>query len=378
MVSAQNVEFKARFNSETTIEELAARTGATARPPRRQTDTYFTTTRGRLKLRESDQDTELIYYERLNSATVRESRYVRTPLTGAVSGLKTLLSAALGTCVAVSKTRTVLAIDGSLVNIDVVDGLGRFVEVEISAAPEKTLQSSMTEASRLQRALGIEVGDFVPFSYADLIVMNDVAQQQRRALSNVERPGRLFLLDGPSGSGKTSILQAILQDRSIDLVSAPRHTTRSRRIGANEPEYIFVSAAEFHALVSAGAFMEFRDFDFGMSYGLSWQQAVVPLRSGANCIGIMDLGNVRHVAELFPEAVRVLVDAPLSTIERRLRARGHNTQEQIDERLGNARLIDAYRPYYHHIINNDDGLFDASVAQLRRIVSKVSLTTPGR
>jgi guanylate kinase len=115
--------------------------------------------------------------------------------------------------------------------------------------------------------------------------------------------------------------------------------------------------------------MEFRDFDFGMSYGLSWDSAIQPLLEGKNAVGIIDLGNVRHVAELFPEAVRILVDAPLPTIERRLRTRGYNTEEQIQERLGNAKLIDAYRPYYDHVINNDDGLFDTSVSHLRRIIT---------
>lgn len=368
MPTARNIEFKARFDKTTDVKDLASATGADVLPTRHQTDTYFNTPRGRLKLRETEHEAQLIYYERLNSATARESRYLATPVQYQ-SDIKELLGASLGTRVVVSKTRTVLRTQTILINLDTVHNLGRFIEVEVSTPQDDLIGSSIDTARQFQHVLGLNASDFVPFSYADLALMRDSAHRWRQTLSDTTRTGRLYLLDGVSGSGKTSLLYAILQDRSLDLACVPRHTTRAQRKGAPESEYIFVSSREFHDLVSAGAFMEFRDFDFGMSYGLSWDRAIQPLIEGKNAVGIIDLGNVRHVAELFPEAVRILVDAPLTTIERRLRTRGYNTEEQIQERLGNAKLIDAYRPYYDHVINNDDDLFDTSVSHLRRIIA---------
>jgi guanylate kinase len=70
-----------------------------------------------------------------------------------------------------------------------------------------------------------------------------------------------------------------------------------------------------------------------------------------------------------PEAVTVLVDASLETIRRRLIARGVNTQEQIDERLGNAARVQAYRKFYDYVVTNEEGVLNEADAFLRGLVA---------
>jgi len=168
-------------------------------------------------------------------------------------------------------------------------------------------------------------------------------------------PGTLFLLDGASCSGKSTLVDRLTAGPgSLELV--PRYSTRERRQDdQRRREYIFVSQPDFRVRAEAGDFIEYRDFLFGMSYGLPWAEACEPLLEGRPALGVINLGNVRHVKALMPEAVTILVDASLNTIRRRLIARGMNTPEQIDERLGNAARVQEFRDSYDYVVTNEEG-----------------------
>jgi len=181
--------------------------------------------------------------------------------------------------------------------------------------------------------------------------------------------GTLFLLDGASCSGKSTLVDRLTADPTLPIDLIPRCSTRERRPD-DQPrrEYLFVSREAFVGLARAGGFIEYRDFQFGMSYGLPWAEAFAPLLEGRHGLAVINLGNVRYVKALLPEAVTVLVDAPLATIRQRLIARGVNTPEQIEERLTNAARVEVYRPYYDHVITNDDGTLNTAEAFLRSLV----------
>src|SRR5262249_11279402 len=124
----------------------------------------------------------------------------------------------------------------------------------------------------------------------------------------------------------------------------------------------------------AGAFIEYRDFLFGMSYGLPWAEAFTPLLEGRPALGVINLGNVEHVKTLAPEAVTVLVEASLDTIRRRLIARGVNTPEQIEERLGNAARVAEFRRFYDYVVTNEEGGLQQAEAVLRSLITSKSAT----
>jgi guanylate kinase len=181
--------------------------------------------------------------------------------------------------------------------------------------------------------------------------------------------GTLFLLDGASCSGKSTLVDRLTADPTLPIDLIPRCSTRERRPD-DQPrrEYLFVSREAFVDLARAGGFIEYRDFQFGMSYGLPWAEAFSPLLEGRHGLAVINLGNVRYVKALVPEAVTILVDAPLATIRQRLIARGLNTPEQIEERLTNAARVEAYRPYYDYVVRNDDGTLNVAEDFLRSLV----------
>lgn len=181
--------------------------------------------------------------------------------------------------------------------------------------------------------------------------------------------GTLFLLDGASCSGKSTLVDRLTNGMgAIDLV--PRYSTRERRQDdQRRREYIFVSQDSFRRCAAAGSFIEYRDFLFGMSYGLPWAEAFAPLVEGRPALGVINLGNVEYVKALLPEAVTILVDASLDTIRRRLVARGVNTTEQIEERLANAARVEDVRGFYDHVVKNEEGGLDEAERVLRSLIA---------
>jgi ribose 1,5-bisphosphokinase len=298
---------------------------------------------------------------------MRTSCFQSVPLNGDVKSLTDLLGRAIGVQTIVSKQRETYSVESALMNLDDVAELGHFVkiavDVEHCGGPAEALR--LTE--RLKTMFCISEADIVSWPYGDLLQMTQAAAKWREKLQRAERPGRLFLLDGASCTGKTTLAHRLAERPELRLDFAPRYTTRRPR-GEAEPEYIFVSPEEFNRLAGSGVFIEYRDFDFGMSYGLPWNEVVTPLLSGRNVMGIIDLGNVRHVKRWLPEAVTILITASEATIRERLLRRGHNTPHEINERLENARRVSHYASFYDFIVSNDEDMLEAAVERIVGIV----------
>ena len=209
----------------------------------------------------------------------------------------------------------------------------------------------------------------VPWPEGEWRAMQQEGLAWRAKLRAGHGAGTLFLLDGASCSGKSTLVDRLTAGAgSVDLV--PRYSTRERRQDdQRRREYIFVSPDSFRACAEAGAFIEYRDFLFGMSYGLPWAEAFAPLLEGRPALGVINLGNVEHVKTLLPEAVTILVDASLDTIRHRLIARGVNTPEQIEERLSNAARVEHYRSLYDHVIRNEAGGLAEAETTLRKLIA---------
>jgi guanylate kinase len=249
--------------------------------------------------------------------------------------------------------------DGWVVHVDEVAGVGTCVAV---------CAGSAAEADAVASALGVSEADVLRWPYDHLAAMQAAARGWRERLAGAgDGVGRLVLVDGPSASGKTTLAHALVVEAGLRYVR--RHTTRRRRAEADDDEYLFVSAGEFDSLAAAGAFLEYRHFEFGMSYGLAWDVAIPPLLGGLSALGVMNLGGVRWVKRLLPEAVTLLITAPREDLARRLLQRGVNTPEQIEERLGNAAKVDAYRPHYDHVVVNAEGRLDEALAEARAAIA---------
>lgn len=165
-----NVEIKARCANPQRIRDLLLACKAEFRGTDRQIDTYFRTTRGRLKLREGRIENALIHYQREDQPSPKQSNVTLFPLVPG-SPLKDLLTAALGVLVVVAKQREIYFIENVKFHLDVVDGLGSFVEIEAidldGALGKDTL---LEQCQSFLQLFEIPPHDLVALSYSDLLL----------------------------------------------------------------------------------------------------------------------------------------------------------------------------------------------------------------
>ncbi|MBK9096769.1 MAG: class IV adenylate cyclase [bacterium] len=165
-----NIEIKARTSRIEEIRETLKKCGADFRGTDNQVDTYFKVNQGRLKLREGNIENHLIYYEREDIAEPKKSVVILYKnLPG--SNLKEILTGSLGIRVVVDKNREIYFIENVKFHLDVVRGLGSFVEIEAidldGSIGEKKLYK---QCSYYLDLFGLTKEDLITTSYSDLLL----------------------------------------------------------------------------------------------------------------------------------------------------------------------------------------------------------------
>lgn len=164
--------------------------------------------------------------------------------------------------------------------------------------------------------------------------------------------GVLFVLSAPSGAGKTSLLRALVEQNARVSVSIS-HTTRPPRPGEKDGvHYHFVDISTFEQMVESGEFIEHaRVFD--NLYGTSATSVRHALSQGTDVVLEIDWQGARQVRHHFPDAVSVFVVPPsLEELRRRLSARGQDSVEVVERRMGDAlRELSHYAEYDYVVVN---------------------------
>src|SRR4051794_39794034 len=160
-----------------------------------------------------------------------------------------------------------------------------------------------------------------------------------------------LVITGPSGVGKGTLIKGLLQ-AIPGLQLAVSATTREPREGErNGVDYHFLSGEEFERRVQNGEFVEHAEYA-GNRYGTLRTELERPAR------GILleiDLQGARQVRETLPAATQIFIEPPsLGDLEKRLRARGSDSQEQIDRRLAVAPQELAAKDEFGYRVVNDE------------------------
>ena len=166
---ARNIEIKARVLDMDAITTAALAIADTAPVKTQQDDTFFACDRGRLKLRAFINGTgQLIFYRRANESGPTESFYCLSQTEHADS-LRETLSLAHGQVGRVKKVRTLLMVGRTRIHLDVVEGLGNFMELEVVLEESESIEVGMEEAKTLMLKLGIRAQDLIEEAYVDLL-----------------------------------------------------------------------------------------------------------------------------------------------------------------------------------------------------------------
>ena len=135
-----------------------------------QVDTYFATGERRLKLRavEGRREGQLVYYERPDRGGVKESIVLLADLPDAGAVLD-ILRRTFPVQAVVRKRREIYRFQGVQVHLDVVEGLGRFLEFEKVVAGDAEAEAGRASLEALARYFQIAPEDVMASSYSDLL-----------------------------------------------------------------------------------------------------------------------------------------------------------------------------------------------------------------
>jgi guanylate kinase len=168
------------------------------------------------------------------------------------------------------------------------------------------------------------------------------------------RRGIVFIVSSPSGGGKTTLLRRICAHLD-DLVDSVSYTTRPMRTGeADGVDYRFLDEAGFDARVEAGFFAEWAVVH-GHRYGTSRGDLEDIVGRGLDAVMDIDVQGARQLKGVIAEAVTVFILPPsLTELERRLRARGTESDESLGRRIDAAAREMQSLDFYEYLVVNDE------------------------
>jgi guanylate kinase len=192
----------------------------------------------------------------------------------------------------------------------------------------------------------------------------------------LKRRGLLFVLSSPSGAGKSTVARMLLaKDDGISLsVSA---TTRPIREGeVDGRDYHFVTDADFDTMVANENFLEWAHV-FGRRYGTLKSEIRKSIENGCDVLLDIDWQGTQQLKQVDPDIVRVFILPPsMQELERRLRARGTDSEQVIGDRMKRAAGEISHWAEYDYVLINDDA--DACTERVHAILEAERLKASRR
>jgi guanylate kinase len=164
----------------------------------------------------------------------------------------------------------------------------------------------------------------------------------------------VLIVSGPSGSGKSTLVQKILELPGT-LLAVSCTTRAPRKTESAGKWYNFISEAEFQQMVARGEFLEHAQV-FGKNwYGTPRKWLDEALAQEKDLVLEIDVQGALQVKGKLPRSVATFVLPPSAPdLERRIRERGQDSEDEIRRRLERARQeILNYNRYDFTIVNDD-------------------------
>ncbi|MCL1956518.1 MAG: guanylate kinase [Fibromonadales bacterium] len=183
----------------------------------------------------------------------------------------------------------------------------------------------------------------------------------------------LFVFSAASGAGKTTLINRVMPNFP-NVVYSVSATTRNPRSGeVDGVHYFFKTKEEFKKMIQENELAEWNEVH-GNYYGTPKFFVEQKLKEGRDVALDLDVFGKINFDKVYPQAVGILILPPsMEELEKRLKARGTETEESLKLRMENAKKETEFattQGKYQHTIYNGD--LEIAVAELNGIMEKYS------
>ena len=165
--------------------------------------------------------------------------------------------------------------------------------------------------------------------------------------------GLLIVFSAPSGGGKGTILDELKKQNENLKVSISATTRAPRDKDVNGDNYHFVTKEKFMEMLENGEILEHAEF-CGNYYGTPKASVMELTEKGYDVVLEIEVQGGAQIKKIMPACVSIFITPPsLEILEKRLRKRATETEEDILKRLATAKgeLKEAHN--YDYVVVND-------------------------
>jgi guanylate kinase len=166
---------------------------------------------------------------------------------------------------------------------------------------------------------------------------------------------RLVILSSPSGGGKSTVAKHILSNYK-DFKFAISATTRQKRPREAEGvDYYFIDTSRFEEMIRNGELVEFEKI-YENYYGTPVSEVEKAFRSDMCLLFDIDVKGALSIQKAYPHDALLIFLAPPSVevLEKRLRLRSTESEEQITRRMERVKMELAQMDKFEYVVVNKD------------------------
>lgn len=168
-----------------------------------------------------------------------------------------------------------------------------------------------------------------------------------------DQKGVLLIVCGPSGVGKTSLCDSLLEKHDSLTFSVSYTTRMPREEETHGEDYYFIDEGKFKEMKEEGLFAEWAEVHNNF-YGTSKNAMESAWSDGKDLIFDIDYQGTRQLKNKYPKSQSILVVPPdFETLKKRLKKRGSEDPDRLDERLKNVRRELSHYHLFDYIVEND-------------------------